>query len=126
MTVEQITTTDAPIPGGPISQAKAKGKIVALAGQIGMDPKTNDYVSDDVVEQAVQTLKNLEATVKAAGCTLADVISVRIFVTDIAHIALINDVYKEFFPQPYPARTSIAVGLPDRMLVEIDAIAVRD
>lgn len=120
-----ITTSDAPIPNAPISQARAKGGIVALAGQIGVDPATGEYVSNDVVEQAVQALKNTVAVLAAAGCTPADVISTRIFVTDIAHIPLINNVYTDFFTEPYPARTSIAAGLPAGMLVEIDCIAVQ-
>lgn len=120
-----ITTENAPIPNAPISQAKAKGGIVALAGQIGVDPATGDYVSNDVVEQAVQALKNTMAVLAAADCGPQDVISTRIFVTDIAHIPLINAVYTDFFQEPYPARTSIAVGLPAGMLVEIDCIAVQ-
>lgn len=119
-----ITTSDAPIPNAPISQARVKGGVLALAGQIGVDPATGDYVSADVVEQAVQALKNTMAVLAAAGCGPADVISTRLFVTDIAHIPLINEVYTDFFQPPYPARTSVAVGLPAGMLVEIDCIAV--
>lgn len=124
--IRSITTSGAPAPSGPFSQAAVKGPLIATCGQVGMDPVTREYVSDDAAEQTRQALKNLVSVLNAAGAGVEDVISVRIFVTDVADMARINEPYTEVFSEPFPARTTVVVGLPGRMLVEIDALAVRD
>ncbi|PZG37116.1 reactive intermediate/imine deaminase [Spongiactinospora gelatinilytica] len=120
-----VLVPGSPAPSGPFSQALVRGNIVALSGQVGMDPRTREYVSDDVPGQTRQALANLRAVLEGAGASIADVITVRVFVTKEEHIKLVNEPYKEVFAEPYPARTAVVVGLPGRMLVEIDAIAVK-
>jgi reactive intermediate/imine deaminase len=102
------------------------GSIVAAAGQGGADPATGELVGPGVAEQARQALANIAAVLAACGASLDDVIRVGVFLTDTEDFAALNDVYRSVFSEPYPARTTVYVGLPDGMKVEIDAIAVVD
>ncbi|MFD0891248.1 RidA family protein [Streptosporangium algeriense] len=119
-----VLVEGAPKPSGPFSQALVRGNIVALSGQVGMDPVTREYVSDDVTEQTRQALANMRAVLAGAGARISDVVSVRVFVTRQEHLKPVNEAYLEVFSEPFPARTAVIVGLPGRMLVEIDALAV--
>lgn len=119
-------TSSAPAPAGPYSQSVRIGGLVAAAGQSGFDAATGELVSDDVVAQARQAFTNIEAALVASGASMDDVIQVRVFLTDTAHFAPMNEVYGEAFAEPFPARTTIYVGLRGGMKVEIDALAVVD
>lgn len=120
-----VTTSDAPAPVAAYSQAvRAGGDVIAVAGQVGIDPATGEVASADVAGQTRQTLTNLAAVLAAGGSSLDDVIQLRVFLTDRADFAAMNEVYAEFMPDPAPARTTVFVGLAEGLLVEIDALAV--
>jgi 2-iminobutanoate/2-iminopropanoate deaminase len=115
-------TDKAPKPAGPYSQAVRIGDIVAAAGQAGITP-TGDVV-EGVGAQTKQALANIAAALEAAGASLADVVSYRVFLTDTSQFEEMNAAYAEAVGEPYPARTTVYVTLPPGLLVEIDALAV--
>ncbi|MCP2168200.1 RidA family protein [Goodfellowiella coeruleoviolacea] len=121
-----IHTDDAPTPPAKFAQGVRKGNILQVAGQVGTDPKTGAVVGTTVAEQTRQALRNVEAVLKAGGSSLADVVMFRVYLTDTAHFGEMNEVYGEFAVEPYAARTTVYVGLPAGLLVEIDALAVLD
>ncbi len=113
----------APLPV-PLSPGIRKGNIVQVAGQVPMDPATGATVGSTVDEQTRQVLRNVESVLAAAGASLDDVVMFRVYLTDTAHFAQLNQTYAELVPEPFPARTTVYVGLPAGILVEIDALAV--
>jgi 2-iminobutanoate/2-iminopropanoate deaminase len=124
MSTRAIQTDRAPQPVASYSQAVQAGNLLQVAGQVGIDPATGELVGDEVGEQTRQTLDNLVAVLEAAGASLRDVIMMRVYLTDQAHFAAMNEVYAGFVGEPFPARTTVFVGLAEGMLVEIDALAV--
>lgn len=121
-----VQTKDAPSAIGPYSQAVAVNGMVYTSGQIALKPDGSDeLLNEEVVVQAVQVLKNLEAVLKAAGSSLDDVIKTTIFLADMNDFAVVNEVYSEAFGSHKPARSTVAVKtLPKNALVEIDAVAL--
>lgn len=119
-----ITTTDAPAPVASYSQAVRKGDILQVAGQGPSDPVTGEFVGTDIAAQTRQTMLNIQAILRAAGSDFDDVMMMRVYLTDMSHFAGMNEVYTSFVTAPFPARTTVYVGLPEGMLVEIDALAV--
>lgn len=116
---------DKPMGPAPISPALKRGPMLYVSGQVGIDPATGKVVSDDIAGQTRQTLLNLKALVENAGMTMGDVVKTNVFVTDVANFAAMNAVYKEFFGEPYPARSTVGIALAnDALLVEIEAIAI--
>ena len=113
----------APLPV-PLTPGIRKGNILQVAGQVPLDPTTDELVGDTVGEQTRQVLRNIESVLAAGGATMDDVVMLRVYLTDVTHFAEMNAVYAEHVPQPYPARTTVYVGLPAGLLVEIDALAV--
>ena len=111
-----------PAPAGPYSHSVRIGSVVAAAGQVGTTP--DDVVLDGVGAQTRQALANIAAALSASGAGMDDVISVRVFLTERDHFEEMNAAYREAFHEPYPARTTVYVGLPVGFLVEIDALAV--
>jgi reactive intermediate/imine deaminase len=131
MAKTEIRTEDAPTPVAAFAQGVRKGNIVQVAGQVGIDPGTGQVVGTTVGDQARQTLANVAAVLEAGGASFDDVVMMRVYLTDTAHFAELNDVYGAFLAEyvtepPYPARTTVYVGLPKGLLVEIDALAVVD
>jgi 2-iminobutanoate/2-iminopropanoate deaminase len=125
MTRQAVSTAGAPSAIGPYSQAVASGEIVACSGQLGLDPITGE-LADGVEAQAERALRNLEAVLDAAGCSMADVVKTTVFLADIADFAAVNAIYARYMPEPPPARSTFAVAaLPKGGLVEIDALAHR-
>ncbi len=124
----QIIHTDAaPAAIGPYSQAVRVDKTVYLSGQTPLDPATMALVEGDIEAQARQVFKNLAAVCEAAGGSFAKVVRVGIYMTDLAHFATVNAVMKEYFSEPYPARSTIQVSaLPKSAQVEIDLVMVLD
>lgn len=112
------------MPASPYAQSVRIAGIVAAAGQVGFIPDTRDLVSDDIADQTRQVLSNLSAVLEASGASMEDVIKVGVFLSDRNDFAAMNDIYKEAFTAPYPARTTVFVGLPPGIKVEIDAFAV--
>jgi 2-iminobutanoate/2-iminopropanoate deaminase len=114
-------SVDAPAPGGPYSHAVSAGGLVYLSGQRPQHPVTNEIPSG-VVAQARQVFENLGAVLASCGCDFTNVMKVSVYLADIADFAAFNDVYKEFFAEPYPARTTIACVLRG-IEVEVDVVA---
>jgi reactive intermediate/imine deaminase len=110
----------------PLSPGIRKGNILQVAGQIPADPSTGEIVGSTVADQTRQSMRNVLGVLAAGGATMDDVVMVRIYLTDTAHFAEMNSAYQEFLTDPYPARTTVYVGLPAGLLVEIDALAVLD
>lgn len=110
----------------PLSHGIRKGNILQVAGQVSLDPASGEMVGATVAEQTVQCLTNVQAILEAGGASFDDVVMVRVYLTDPAHFAELNEAYASFLADPYPARTTVYVGLPPGFLVEIDALAVLD
>ncbi|MCE5184590.1 MAG: Rid family detoxifying hydrolase [Planctomycetaceae bacterium] len=120
-----IQTGKAPKAIGPYSQALLAGNMLYISGQLGIDPATGKLVEGGTAEQARQALKNVMAILMEANGNLHDVVQVQVFLTDIADFAAVNEVYKSFFSEPYPARAAVqAAALPAGAKVEILAVAV--
>jgi len=117
-----IRTSDAPQPRGVYSQAIVADGFVFVAGQACVNPQTNEYEFGDIQEETRRTLQNIRAILEAAGSSMKDVVRVGVFLADIKDFAAMNEVYKQFFPEDQPARTTVGVQLP-RIKVEIDCVA---
>jgi 2-iminobutanoate/2-iminopropanoate deaminase len=117
-----IRTSDAPLPRGVYSQAIVADGFVFVAGQIPVNPKTNELEPGDFKSQARLTLRNVEAVLEAAGSSLGDAVRLGVFITDMNDFPALNDVFKEFFTDDPPARTTVAAQLP-KIKIEIDCIA---
>jgi 2-iminobutanoate/2-iminopropanoate deaminase len=115
-------TDQVPPPAGPYSSSVRIGGIAVSAGHGGRS--ADGVLADGVAAQTRQTLDNVLASLAAVGATAADVAQVRVYLTDVAHFAEMNQAYRGYFEEPFPARTTVYVGLPAGMLVEIDALAV--
>ena len=119
-----IKTTKAPAAIGPYNQAIQVGNLVYTSGQIPIDPATGNFVEGGIKEQTRQSLLNVKAILEKAGLTMSDVIKTTIFMADMNDFSDMNAVYSEFFPEPYPARSAVAVKtLPKGALVEIEVVA---
>lgn len=123
MSKTEIRTDAAPPPGGGYSQGIKAGRLVFTAGQVGIDPATGELAGDTIEEQTTQVLDNLAAVLGAGGATLADVVKVTAFLADMSLFPGYDTVYRTYFPEPRPARSSVGVNL-GRFLVEIEAVAV--
>ncbi len=125
MTKKTALSERAPKAIGPYSQAVVAGNMFFASGQLGINPATGKIV-DGVKEQAHQALTNIRALLDAAEMTFANVVQVQIFLADLADFAAVNEVYKTFFAEPYPARSTFQVaGLPLGGRVEIQATAMK-
>ncbi|WP_457673602.1 RidA family protein [Thiolapillus sp.] len=125
MKKEIISTDQAPQAIGTYSQAVKVGSTVYLSGQIPLVPETMDMVEGDMEAQIRRVFDNLQAVANAAGGSLADVVKLNIFLTDLGHFPLVNQVMAEYFDEPYPARAAIGVAsLPKDAGVEMDAVLV--
>jgi 2-iminobutanoate/2-iminopropanoate deaminase len=111
-----------PRPKAPYSPVVLSGEHVYTAGQVGFDAN-GTLVAGGIAEQTQQTLANLAACLRAAACTLDDVVKVNVFLLDLADFEAFNDVYRGAFAEPYPARTTVQAGLPGGIRVEIEAVA---
>lgn len=117
-----IHTEHAPAAVGPYSQAVACDHLVFLSGQIGLDPQ-NNQLRQGINAQAEQVLRNLKALCQAAGGDLNDIVKLNVFLCDINDFSLFNDLMKQYFSEPYPARAVVAVSaLPKGALLEAEAI----
>lgn len=124
MSREASFTDLAPPPAGPYSQAVRSGPMLALAGQGGVDPATGELAGPDFAAEARRTFANLAAVLEAAGAGPDNVIRLGVFLTDPAHFQEMNAVVREFFTEPFPARSTVYVTLPGSMRIEVDALAV--
>jgi len=121
---QSITSKNAPAAIGPYSQAVKAGSFIFLSGQLGINPKTGEFVEGAVSEQAEQVFKNIQAVLVEAGLDFEQVVKTTVFLADMADFAAMNAVYAKYFKEPYPARSAVAVRtLPKNALVEIEVIA---
>ena len=121
-----IRTTGAPQPIGPYSQAIEAGNFLFISGQGAIDPQTSKMVTGDIEAQTQRTLENVKSIVEAAGFAMKDVVKVSVFLRKMADFQKMNAVYKEYFAENPPARTTVEAVLPVAdMLIEIDVIASR-
>ena len=119
-----ISTKKAPAAIGPYSQAIQVGNLIYTSGQIPIDPVTGNIVEGGIKEQTRQSLTNIQAILEEAGLTMGNVVKTIVFMADMADFADMNSVYAEFFSEPYPARSAVAVkSLPKGALVEIEVVA---
>lgn len=119
-----ISTTKVPAAIGPYSQAIQVGNLVYTSGQIPIDPATGNFVEGGIKEQTRQSLTNVKAILEEAGLSMADVVKTTVFMADMNDFADMNSVYAEFFAEPYPARSAVAIKtLPKGALVEIEVVA---
>ena len=124
MEKEIIASPNAPKAVGPYSQAVKANGFLYVSGQLPIVPETGNFISEDVVEQAEQCLKNVGAILAEAGLSYDNVVKCTVFLTDIADFARVNEVYAKYFKAPYPARSAFAItALPKGGLVEVEAIA---
>ena len=123
---KQAITTPKAKAIGPYSAAIESGELVFVSGQIPLDPLAGKLVEGDIAAQTRQSLENLRTILAAAGLTFAHVVKTTIFLTSMSDFAAVNDVYKSYMGEPYPARSTIAVAaLPMGAKVEIEMIAAR-
>jgi len=121
-----IATEAAPKAVGPYSQAVAFGNLLFCAGQIPLDPATNELVGADVATQAERVCENIKGVLAANGMTFADVVKSTVFLTTMDDFAAMNGVYSKYFTEPFPARSTIAVAaLPRGARVEIEVTAAK-
>ena len=119
-----ISTHQAPAAIGPYSQAIRVGNLLYTSGQIPINPAIGSFVEGGIKEQTRQSLTNIKAILEEAGLTMAHVVKTTVFMADMNDFADMNAVYAEFFAEPYPARSAVAVKtLPKGALVEIEVVA---
>ena len=116
-----IHSDQAPKAIGPYSQAMRVGDLVFMAGQIPLDPVTMQMVEGDFEKEARRVFENIKAVIAASGGSFAQVVMVRIFLTDFANFAQVNEIMQQYFAEPYPPRTTVAVAaLPKNARVEVE------
>lgn len=121
-----VNTSNAPKAIGPYSQAIEANGLVITSGQLPIDPATGQFAPGGIKEQTRQSLLNAQAILKEAGIDLSHVMKTTVFLADMEDFAAMNEVYAEFFSEPYPARSAISVKrLPKDALVEVECIAVK-
>ena len=124
MKKEIISTSKAPGALGPYSQAVKVGNMVYTSGQLGMNPETGE-LAEDLAAQTHQVFKNLKAVLEAAGARMDHVVKTLVFLADMNDFVAVNDIYKEYFTDDYPARSAVEVArLPKDAKLEIEAIAI--
>lgn len=125
MNFETISTDKAPAAIGPYSQAVKVGNIIYTSGAIPVDPATGEVVNGGAADQAEQALKNLKEVLIGAGASLDNVVKTTVFIKNMNDFATINEVYKKYFTNNYPARSCVEVArLPKDVLIEIECVAV--
>ncbi len=124
MNKQAISTKEAPAAVGPYSQGIISGGLIFLSGQVPLDPASGKIVSEDIEVQTAQVCKNLAAVLASQGLDLSAVVKTTVFITDISQFAKVNAVYKQYFPEPCPARSCVEVAaLPLGAAIEIEAVA---
>jgi 2-iminobutanoate/2-iminopropanoate deaminase len=124
MTRQAVVSGATAPPVGPFSAAVRAGEFLFMSGQVAQDPESGKLIGADVTAQTEQVFENIRAVLRAGGKTMADVVRVGVYLSDMSDFQRMNAVYARQFEAPYPARTTIAVGtLPLGALVEIDLVA---
>ena len=126
MSMKSIHTNQAPAAIGPYSQAIEANGMIFASGQIPIDPATGQFVEGGIQEQTRQALTNARNILQAAGTDMENVIKPTVYLSDINNFAAMNEVYAQFFTEPFPARSAVAVkDLPKGALVEIEVLAIK-
>jgi 2-iminobutanoate/2-iminopropanoate deaminase len=120
----KVLTDRAPKPVGPYNQAIIAGNTIYVAGQGPMNPKSGKIEVTTFEDQATQTFENIKAIIEAAGASLENVVSVRVYLASLDDFSKMNAIYRQYFPEDFPARTTIGAQLLLEMLIEVDCIAV--
>jgi len=121
---KQITSKNAPAAIGPYSQAVKFGDLIFTSGQIPIDPNSGKMLEKDIEKQTKQVMKNLEEVLKEAGSSFDSVLKATIFLSDLSNFTTVNEIYKTYFSEVPPARSTVEVsGLPKDSLVEIEMVA---
>lgn len=121
-----IYSTDAPSPIGPYSQAVLAGNMLYVSGQIAIDPITQQLIAGGIEDETKRVMLNIEALLIASDFTFADIVKTSIFLSDMKHFALVNEIYGSYFQSDFPARETVAVlGLPKNVNVEISVTAYK-
>lgn len=121
-----ITTSQAPSPIGPYSQAVDAGNMIFISGQVGKDPVSGNVITSDIKTETRQVMENLKAILTAAGIDFSHVVKTTIFLSDMKNFGAMNEVYGSYFTGEFPARETVSVvGLPLNVNVEISMIAVK-
>jgi 2-iminobutanoate/2-iminopropanoate deaminase len=124
---EFIKTQNAPQPLGPYSQGIKAGNMLFVSGQGPIDPKTGKMLGEDIETQTRQTMQNIKAIVEASGFSMSDLVKVSIYLKNASDFQKMNEIYRTFFSQNPPTRTTVQTGFVNpSMLIEIDAIAYRE
>lgn len=122
-----VSTPNAPAAIGPYSQAVRAGQTLYLSGQIALDPASGQLVDGGIEAQAERVFRNMAAVVEAAGGSLGQCVKLTLFLTDLAHFPLVNEIMQRHFAQPFPARSTVGVAsLPRGALFEAEAVVVLD
>ena len=126
MSMKSIHTNQAPAAIGPYSQAIEANGMIFASGQIPIDPATGQFVEGGIQEQTRQEHTNARNILQAAGTDMENVIKTTVYLSDIHNFAAMNEVYAQFFTEPFPARSAVAVkDLPKGALVEIEVLAIK-
>ncbi len=124
MTIKTVNTEAAPAAIGPYSQAVVAGGLLFVSGQIPLDPASGEIVDGGLPAQTRRVLDNMKAVVEAGGSSMDNVVKVTIYITDMKQFAVVNEIYGNYFSDPFPARACVQVSeLPKGVEVEMDAIA---
>lgn len=124
---QAIHTENAPAAIGPYSQGIKAGNTIYVSGQLPIDPATGEFAGTDIAAQTRQSLTNIQNILAAAGTNMSKVVKTTVLLADITEFGAMNEVYAEFFQEPYPARAAFQVAaIPKGAKVEIEAIAVID
>jgi 2-iminobutanoate/2-iminopropanoate deaminase len=122
--IKAVNTKEAPQAIGPYSQAIHVDNMIYCSGQIGLNPLTGAFAGDDITSQTRQALDNIKAVLQAGNSDMEHVVKVTIYLKDLADFGKVNDIYKDYFPDVKPARSTVQVArLPKEALIEIDCIA---
>jgi 2-iminobutanoate/2-iminopropanoate deaminase len=125
--IRKITAENAPPAIGPYSQAIVVGDAVYLSGQLGIRPEDGKLVEGGVISETKQALETIKAVLLAAGSNLSKVVSVTVYLADMADFTKMNEIYSKYFKEPYPVRTTVGASkLPKNASIEISAVAVKN
>ena len=121
-----IYSKNAPSPIGPYSQAVQAGNMLFVSGQIAIDPVTQELINGDVKDETKRVMQNINTLLAASDFTFANIVKTSIFLSDMKHFAIVNEIYGSYFQSDFPARETIAVlGLPKNVNVEISVTAYK-
>ena len=123
--IERLSPPGIPAPRGPYSPAVRAGDFIFVSGQVPVDPATNELSSGDIKHETRVALNNVKLVLEGAGATLADVVSVGVYIGDGKDFAAMNEVYTEFFGAAKPARSTIVCGFAAEIKVEVDCVAYK-